>query len=785
MHGFTTPERRTTSQPSGEAGLLSYLCIAAAQSCCIIVLTAWSAGNISAAGFGSSHYPMQPLTAMSFLLVTLALTASIQAWKAAALALLVPAFAIAGQAVFHQISGLTSGLDLVMFGDVVARQVRLAPGQPSPMAAAAILLLSLATLLSLQRGRNESKLIVMIACLVFGVAIIAGGAIPLGVVGAASVGPGVMLSIPTAITACALSVALIAWRHSSGWPGLLSAAGIEGRTLRTIFLLVLIAPAILALASLWATRRLGFSAELIEIAEAGAHIVLAASILFWAWSRIARENGARWALTRALDSAPIILANRQGEIVHWSKGCERLYQWSADDAAGRIKHELLRADPAHSWPRLLQRLTDGLPYEKEIVEYRRDGVALHILEQARLLPVRHDDQPLIVLSMTDITVREQRTAALKARESELLSILETAPDAMITIDDRGCIRSFSATAERLFGYRAERILGQNLKMLIPSRYWAEHEAAIRRQQGSGVIQPRPQSRRLAALRSDGTELPIELAIGEARVGDQRIFTGFVRDLSETFAAQQRQAELRDELLHVSRLSAMGEMAAGLAHELNQPLAAAANFLGAADMLLEKQGEDGAKIRQLVRLANGQALRAGDLIRRLRSFVSKSDVEVRAEPVDDVIADAVVLALTSTEQQKISIRYELDPLHAMILADRIQIQQVLVNLIRNAVEALDDQGHHQPEIILASRQDGSGMIEIAVSDNGPGIAPEIFQRPYEPFVSTKSYGMGIGLSICRRIIEFHGGTLTADNKPDGGARVAFTIPLSTESEAVPA
>ena len=785
MHGLTQPQRRTTPLADDKAGLLVHLCVAAAQSCCIIVLTAWCAGNLNAAGFGSSRYPMQPLTATGFLFITLALIASIRRWQGTAALLLIPPFTITGLATFQYCTGISPGIDRLMFADSVLHQIRFYPGRPGPMAIATMLALSLATMLSIQRGYRQSQLIVLIASLVFGVAMISGGAIPLGVVHLSTARPHALLSMPTAITACALSIALIAWHHNSGWPGLLSARGIEGRTLRTIFMLVLLAPAVLALTSLWAVRQPGVSPELVEIGEAGAHIVLSAAILFWAWSRIARENSARWAVTRALDSAPIVLTNRHGEIIHWSKGCERLYQWPAEEATGRIKHDLLRASLPQGWDQLVQRLRNGLTYEKEIVEYRRDGVPIHILEQARMLPVRHGDEPVIVLSMTDITVREQRAAALQARESELLSILEAAPDAIITLDEQGRIRSVSATAERLFAYPAEAMLGQSFRMLIPTRYWAAHDIAIERYHRDRGTLPRRQSQRLSVLRSDGTEVPIELSIGEALIGQERIFTGFIRDLRETLAAQQRQAELRDELLHVSRLSAMGEMAAGLAHELNQPLAAAANFLGAADMLLADRGKDSAQILQLVRMASGQTLRAGDLIRRLRAFVSKGDVEIRAEAVNEVVADAVCLALTSAEQQRIDIHYDLDRTHMTILADRVQVQQVLVNLIRNAIEALRDQANATPRITLTSRAVDNGMIEIAVSDNGPGIAPEIFHRPYEPFVSTKAYGMGIGLSICRRIVEFHGGTLTAENMSEGGARIAFTVPATADTEAVPA
>lgn len=371
--------------------------------------------------------------------------------------------------------------------------------------------------------------------------------------------------------------------------------------------------------------------------------------------------------------------------------------------------------------------------------------------------------------MTDVSDR-------KRAEEELRSILETVPDAMITADERGCVRSFSAAAEALWGYRSDEVIGRNVTMLMPRRLHAQHRAMLARQ--SFLV---GQRRTTTALHRDGTEIPIELAVGEAHSGSERIFIGFIRDLHEQIEGQARLAELQEQLLHVSRLSAMGEIAAGLAHELNQPLAAAANFLGAADLLLADADVQPERVRDLIKFASAQTLRAGDIIRRVRTFVAKGEVDIRVEPVEQIIADAVHLVLSGARMQTTVIRYDLDPACTPILADRVQIQQVLVNVIRNAIEALRDHPGTQHEIVLATRAAPDDMVEISIADNGPGIADHILERRLEPFVSTKAHGMGVGLSICRRIIEWHGGTLSVANQPVEGAVVRFTLPSVSQAE----
>lgn len=381
----------------------------------------------------------------------------------------------------------------------------------------------------------------------------------------------------------------------------------------------------------------------------------------------------------------------------------------------------------------------------------------------------------------DAIEQDERTAKLEARESELRTILETIPDAMITIDGHGRIRSFSNAAEQLFGYNAKSLLGLPVVELLPLHLRSEMVYALENYRRSGNTEFLNHTQSTVALHSDGTKIPVELVVSEARLGEQRILIGFVRDMRERIAAQTRMAELRDQLLHVSRLSAMGEMAAGLAHELNQPLAAATNFLGAAEMLLNDEKITASQVRNLVQLASGQTLRAGSIIQRVRSFAVRGDTETHVESATRIIVEAVSLMLSGTQRGNVSIDYDFDEDLPSILVDRVQIQQVLVNLIRNAIEAFDDGDMRYREIILGAHSLPEAMVEITVADNGPGMAPAFIARSHEPFMSTKAHGMGVGLSICRRIVEAHGGVLTVSNRPTGGTVVRFTVRSISETE----
>ncbi len=405
-----------------------------------------------------------------------------------------------------------------------------------------------------------------------------------------------------------------------------------------------------------------------------------------------------------------------------------------------------------------------------------DGAMRTIEGTARLIYQEDGQLASVVAANVDVTERYEREAA-----QQLRSIIDVIPDATIVFNLAGTIRSFSAAAERMFGCDSTTAIGSDVKLLIPEVIAAAHGQALARPFDAGPRDASGLARELTARRVDGEPFPVELNVGEAWFGGERMFTGVIRDVSDRHATEQRMSELNAELAHISRQSAMSEVAADLAHELNQPLSATANFLASARMLIER-GEDSTRVADLLKMGEDQTLRSGEIIRRLRDFLAKSETEMRAESLTKTVREAVDLVLFGTAQFGIKLSYDLDPAADMVFADRIQVQQVMVNLLRNAVDALREQPTGAREIVIASRRVADGMNELSVSDNGRGLPKSIGGELYSRFATTKSgSAMGIGLSISRRIVEAHGGKLVAMDRIGGGAEFRFTLPALEEVE----
>jgi two-component system, LuxR family, sensor kinase FixL len=360
------------------------------------------------------------------------------------------------------------------------------------------------------------------------------------------------------------------------------------------------------------------------------------------------------------------------------------------------------------------------------------------------------------------------------RQAQLQSILDTVPEAMIVIDQRGIMRSFSATAERLFGWTDEEAIGQNVSMLMPQPYRREHDGYLDRYRTTGERRIIGIGRIVVGERKDGSTFPMELAVGEARGGPERYFTGFVRDLTERRTQERRMQELQSELVHVSRLTAMGEMASSLAHELNQPLSAITSYLRGAATLLKADSVDKDRVREALDGSADQALRAGDIIKRLREFVAKGETQQTLENPGILLEEAAALALVGAREQGVRVSLRCDRELPDIVADKVQIQQVAHNLIRNAVEAMEATSRRDLTIAVTRRGE---VALFSVVDTGTGISPEIAQHLFQPFVTSKANGMGVGLSICRTIIEAHGGRITAVPNEGGGTVFEFTVPLA--------
>jgi two-component system sensor kinase FixL len=367
-----------------------------------------------------------------------------------------------------------------------------------------------------------------------------------------------------------------------------------------------------------------------------------------------------------------------------------------------------------------------------------------------------------------------------AQEAHLRSILDTVPDAMIIIDEHGHILSFSAAAERMFGYLEEEVLGENVSMLMPSPDRERHDGYLQRYMRTGERRIIGIGRVLTARHRDGGTFPIELSVGEALINDDRVLTGFIRDLTERQQTELRVHDLQSVLAHVQRVSEMGTLATSLAHELNQPLTAIANYVETARDILQEVPDEATLrvIREALDECASQSVRAGQIVRRLRDFIARGETEQRIESLQRLITEASALALVGAGEQNLEVDVSLDPQADRILVDRIQIQQVILNLIRNAIEAMADQTIRR--LLISSERTPDGLVQVTVADSGPGLAEEVSERLFEPFRSTKATGLGLGLSISATIISAHGGRIWAEPSKLGGTAFHFTI-IDADSE----
>lgn len=471
----------------------------------------------------------------------------------------------------------------------------------------------------------------------------------------------------------------------------------------------------------------------------------------------------------------IYMLDASGRITIWNRGAERLMGWVEAEVIGRHVSLLYPADAVKAGkPEAdLARASDEGRCDFEDWQVRKDGA--EFLASVSITALRNAAGHLRGFGkiVSDITDRRAAEDALRTRESHLTSILSTVPDSMVVIDDAGIILSFSAAAEALFGYSESEIAGQNVSMLMPSPDRERHDGYIHRYLQTGEKRIIGTGRVVFGQRKDGSTFPMELSIGETVEGPQRLFTGFIRDLTERRQTEERLELLQSELIHVSRISAMGTMASTLAHELNQPITAIANYSQALRDLLDKpQAEDLPMVHEALEDTAREALRAGDIVRRLRGFVARGEVEKSIEKLPELINEAAVLGLLGAREKGVETYFDIDPYASPVLIDKVQIQQVLINLIRNAVEAMSDSAERK--LTVVSGADQPGFVRVTVSDTGPGVPAGMVEQLFTAFVSTKAEGMGLGLSICRTIVEANGGRIWMEPRPGGGAQFHFTL-----------
>ncbi|MEX2519715.1 MAG: PAS domain S-box protein [Paracoccaceae bacterium] len=375
-------------------------------------------------------------------------------------------------------------------------------------------------------------------------------------------------------------------------------------------------------------------------------------------------------------------------------------------------------------------------------------------------------------------------SAVQRSKAELLElVIQTAPDAIITADGQGRILSFSPAAEKMFGYTEDEMRGRNLNCLMPEPYRSSHDGYLAHYHETGEKRIIGLGREVQAMRRNGEIFVAELAVGELSTGSAHVFTGFIRDVTDRVVAVENARRLQQKLDQVARVRMLGEMSTALAHEINQPLSAIANFARAAGRMLGDAAPDPVRAAAYVARVAEQAQRAGEIIRRMRRLVDRGEIDLKPGAIDEIIREAVSASHTSVRDDRLKVHLDFEPDLPKVMVDRIQIQQVIVNLLRNAEEAINEGAQRGPSVATKLAPPGGikmrsdlrgGRVVVTVSDCGPGLSAEIAQTMFDPFVSTKPKGIGVGLAVCRAIILAHGGEIWAENLSQGGAAVHFSL-----------
>ena len=474
-------------------------------------------------------------------------------------------------------------------------------------------------------------------------------------------------------------------------------------------------------------------------------------------------------------SEAIISYTLDGTITSWNPAAERIYGFSAAEMVGTSLRARLGEFVAPERMNEELRIADLVAAGEQIAPFeavrtRKDGSQVNVL--VAISPVRGADDAIVGISRTVRDISERK--ASEAQRALLGSIVECSNDAIYTKTLDGTITTWNPAAEALFGYTSEEIVGGPVLMLFDPDHVAEETQILDKIRAGETIRHYETVR----VHKNGSRIDVSVTVSPIRSAAGRItgVSNIVRDITERKQYEARLKTMQDDLSHVARLNELGQVSAGIAHELNQPLAALLNYSNLAKRLLTAGGPDAAgKASKAVAKASDQAVRAGEIVRRMRSFVEKRQSNRALEDVNAVVRDTVALGFMGADTANVTTRFDLARGDLRAVVDRVQIQQVLVNLLHNAVDAMADSPKR--EITLRTALVGGDTIEVSVADTGPGIAKEHADRLFMPFFTTKAGGMGIGLVISRSIVEAHGGKITAGPNPRGGSIFRFTLPAA--------
>lgn len=478
-------------------------------------------------------------------------------------------------------------------------------------------------------------------------------------------------------------------------------------------------------------------------------------------------------LATAVDG--IIVIDESARILVFSDACEHLFGYTRGEVLGRNVN-ILMPPPYHAehdsylahYRETGERRIIGIG--REVAGRRKNGTTFSMYLSVG--ETRIDGARLFVGIAHDVSERKRRAETVR----RLAAIVESSDDAIISTDLAGIVTSWNNGAAHLYGYAANEIVGLPISTLLPPDRQDEEEHILRLITRGERIEHFETVR----LLKDGCAIDVSLTVSPMRNTEGRIIgaSKIARNIGVRKAHEHRIRELQGELLHATRLVSAGELAAALAHEINQPLTAVLNYAGVLEELAAAvAGAQGDMLRDVVRKVTGQTERAGEIIRRLRSFVAKRESEQEIQDLNRTIEEALQLGMVGSLYTNLQVESDFAPELPPVKIDRVQIQQVMINLLRNAAEAM--QNSPRRELRIATERDGSGFVQASVTDTGAGLPPEIVPSLFQPFITTKEQGLGIGLSICRSIIESHGGKLWVEANEGGGSVFAFRLPIATD------
>ena len=413
---------------------------------------------------------------------------------------------------------------------------------------------------------------------------------------------------------------------------------------------------------------------------------------------------------------------------------------------------------------------------------RKDGTLVWVRNNVTLVPGTGSVAPFLFTIVEDITERKKEESERRYIEQRYRVMVETASDAVICIDERGAILLANPATTKVFGYDPADLIGKPLTTLMPEYLRKVHEDGFRRYSATGQRHINWQGTELTGLRKNGQEFPVEISFGELTADGHRIFTGFVRDISERKQAEELRASLHAtqlELAQVSRLTTMGELAASIAHEVNQPLTAVTNNANACLRLLARRNLDPEVLHRALEEIVADGTRASAVIARIRAFIKKAPAERKELDINDVIQEVLALARRELSENRVLLELELTKTLPLVLVDRVQLQQVLLNLIMNGIEAMTAVTDRRRMLLVQSQVGEAGDVLVAVHDSGSGLGSE-GDHVFTPFFTTKTNGMGMGLPISRSLIEGHGGRLWSSPNSPHGAIFSFTLPAAAGS-----